>query len=588
MKRPTSSRSPRPNAAASPAPRILAITLGLLLLARAVAAALPHGWAWGIGTWRFLPVAMSAGGALLLALALVPPLGRAIAARLGRDDEPLSPALGVALALALALLAGAMPDRMHYTGDSDKRQASFVAADDARKLFPQALPADLALHHDFPRWLESRLHVKPEVTTRLFGVAEAAAMGVAGWLFARALGLGGAAGFAAATALSFGGWLALFGGYLKPFCEFAPLVGFMAAGLVGVARRGRGLGMLGLATAAGVLLHRVGLALLSGFVTGWIVALTVRRGETPWRSAWPWIGLAAVLGATAATVPHAFALTGFDVERNLAPPVVREHGAVAAALSVVRLADLANLFLMLAPLAVVIPFLLGPLARRRRVELIALAGLALPQLGLAAIIHPQEGMFRGWDLFTAAGVALAAIAAVLVAEAVAGESRRAWLAIAVAASAAVPAIQWEWLQADVPHGLSRVEAIVQGPPARDSDIRARSFDWAGMRRLGLGQASAATESFRRAAELAPNPRYFVQWGMAETMAGDVAAARDRYAQAVALDSLQVLGWKGLAATSSALGDAPGVMRAVVWLRRLAPADPVTKNAEAWLANRPQR
>lgn len=583
------SRSAPPTKSASPvAPRILAAVLVSLLLARALASGLPPGWVWGIGTWRFLPPWMAIGGALLMALACIPAVGRAIGDRLGRDDTPLPLAHGIALAVFLAVLAGAMPDRLHYTGDSEKRQASFIVSGDARRLFPQALPADLALHREFPRWLETKVHLAPEVTTRLFGVAEAAAMGLAGWTFARALALGGASGWAAAAAIAFGGWLALFGGYLKPFSEFAPLVAFTAAALVSIARTGRGLGLLGLCTAACVLLHRAGLAVLGGFATGWLLALTFRRRELPWRSPWRWIGLAAVAAAAAVAVPRVLALRGFDLARNLAPPEVRAHGAVAAAISAVRLADLANVFLLLAPLSLAVPFLLVPLARRRRGELLALAGLALPLLGLAAIFHPEQGVFRDWDPFVAAGVALAALAAVLVAETIREGPRRSWLAVAVAVSLAVPALEWEWLQTDVTQGLARVDAIVDGPPARSADVRAISFDWAGMQRLGRGEYDAASECFRRAAELAPNPRFFVQWGMAESMRGDAASARSHYEEAIAIDARQVLAWKGLAATSSALGDAVGVARAVEVLARLAPDDPVTQNARAWLGNHPAR
>ena len=586
MSRAGSGRAASAKPPTSPAPGILVVVLLSLLLVRAIASGLAPGWFWGIGFWRFLPSSMVNGGALLIELALVPRLGRWIADRLGRDEAPLPLAHGLVLAVLLAALALAMPDRVHYTGDSDKRQASFVVSGDAHRLFPQALPGDLALHRDLPRSLQAVAHLSPDVTTRIFGVVEAGAMGLAGWTFARALGLGGPSGFAAATVIVFGGWLALFGGYLKPFSEFAPLVAFVAAALVSIARRGRGLGLLGLCTAACILLHREGLAVLGGFATGWLVALTLRRRETAWRSPWPWIGLAAVAAATALAVPRVFALRGFDMARNLAPPEVRDHGAWIAALSPVRLADLANVFLLLAPLSVAIPLLLGPLAGRRRNELLALAGLALPLVGLAAVFHPQQGVFRDWDPFIAAGVALAAIAAVLVAETIRGDRRHSWLAIAVAVSLAVPAVEWEWLQTDVTHGLARVDAIVNGPPARAADVRAISFDWAGMRRLGLGQFDEASECFGRAAALAPNPRFFVQWGMAESMKGDAASARGRYERAIALDSLQVLAWKGLAATSSTLGDVAGVARALGALQRLAPKDPVTKDAETWLGRRP--
>jgi len=155
--------------------------------------------------------------------------------------------------------------------------------------------------------------------------------------------------------------------------------------------------------------------------------------------------------------------------------------------------------------------------------------------------------------------------------------------------AAVPALQWAALQSDPERMWSRAEAILVGPPVRPASERADGLGTIGMMRLGRGDPARALRLFQRSAEAAPNPRMFVQWGMAETLLGHPAAAMTQYRHAAALNPDLGAAWRGVAAAASALGDRDRMEEAVRQLERLEPGGQTLHDARAWLeANPPPR
>src|SRR4029450_3209809 len=109
-------------------------------------------------------------------------------------------------------------------------------------------------------------------------------------------------------------------------------------------------------------------------------------------------------------------------------------GALAALTTGTRILDLINVIGLVSPLALAIPVVAIALGRQALTSKAAwiLAALALPWIGMTLLIHPPQGMFRDWDNYSAAGVALSMIAAWLVAESSAGARSWSWVALAAA------------------------------------------------------------------------------------------------------------------------------------------------------------
>jgi tetratricopeptide (TPR) repeat protein len=130
---------------------------------------------------------------------------------------------------------------------------------------------------------------------------------------------------------------------------------------------------------------------------------------------------------------------------------------------------------------------------------------------------------------------------------------------------------------------ARIESWLAGPPSPDPTGAASAWSFLAQDRARTGRWDAAGEAYARATELAPNPRTFVEWGMAEAMRGDHARAAELYARAAALDSNLTNAWLGLAASASWLDRAEDVGRAAREIQRLAPGHPRLADIDAYLA-----
>lgn len=571
----------RPPAAA----RALNAAVPALLVLRVLAAFVPGRWLWGLDLGRDLaPAAFVVP--LLLALALcIPAVAGALARLLPREGRALS-TLAVALAFALAAFAWTHPDRSLYTGDASLRHAAFSAVEHPEKFAEQATRGDLWLHHTLPRWVAAHSPWTAEQAGRAQGALLALVTALAGGWLARRLGAGGAVALAVMAVAACTGALALDNGYGKASVEVACLTTIAGAGVARVARDGRGIGTVGVAVGLSLLLHRSALTLLPV----WIVCAVLALRAGAWRAGRGELlaGLAAPPLALALVGPRMFHVLGsFDAQKHVQPGGFA--ATLAFAVSPAHLLDVFHTLCLLVPLAPIVPLLawLGPRAPRR--ELAAWLALVLPPLALLLVVNPQHGLPRDWDVFAFAGSAFGALIAWRIAG-VLGALPRAThgLALALAFVAAVPALQWAALQSDPERTWSRAEAILLGPPARPESERADGLGTIGMMRFGRGQYAPAAKLFERSAAAAPNPRTFVEWGMAETMLGHHPEALAHYTHAASLNPDLPTAWRGVAAAASALGDRASMETALHNLERLEPEGQSAHDARAWLEANPPK
>ncbi len=588
-KRPARAPDPRrrPNVSAapdegpwSPATRAITITLAVLVTARVVLALIPSMAGWGLNVARFLPLWAAWPLTLVAALALVPALARRAAPALEGLGDRL--ARGGAFPIAVATFMAAalvmlLPDRVWYVGDFLLRQGAIEERIGAGNVFPQALPLDRILHNVIPTWWSKGLGMDANASGRILGALDAAALMAASIAFARALEVSGAVAVATVATVFFGGYLAVFTGYSKAVVELCAVTAAVGAGAVRVVRTGTGMLPFGAALTIAFLLHRSALGLLPAALLTWVLwwrhpasAATRRAPETI-------TGFVLPLAALALTIPRAWrTFRDVDLAVHLAPAEVREGGGVlASAFSGLRPLDLVNILLMLAPLALVIPVLLfvrRPGAGRTR-EIVALFVLAIPLVAVIPFVHPVQGMFRDWDNFVAGGVAISLIAAWLIGESLREERGRAVAAVGVTACTAMFTLQWMIHHADVERGLTRMQAFLTEPPARTEAERVTVLDYIGIRNLRLERYTAAATAFRRAADQVPNPRFFIQWGLAATEAKDYADAREAYVRMIARTPDDPLAWRGYTAMSARLGDLVNARRGAIELLNRVPGDP---------------
>jgi tetratricopeptide (TPR) repeat protein len=566
--------APVPAEAAERAVWMLAAMAALLALARGALALAPTMWLWGLNVLAF--VAPVPGWALwaLSALALVPPLARRVLPTLARAGDAIAdrPALApVALGAFLAGVALALPDRIQLVGDYLLRVGTARGQIPTDTVFPQALPLDLALHYTVPSRLALAFGGDPNDVSRAIGALEAGLFGALAVAFARALRLRGAPAAAAAALVAFGGALGMFTGFAKVFSELCLATATFALLGIRVVRDGRGLLPLSLAVSAALLLHRSALGFLPPLVLVWALWLRAHGAGGAWRRpqalaafGLPWLTLALMLprirAAIASTDRFHFTRNGADLPHLL-----------GAAFGPLHLVDLGNLLLLLSPLApaVLLAVPLAP-ALRRRPECAVLLALLAPFVGLLLFVHPRQGQFRDWDVFTAAGVAVSLIAAWLAGEALRGSPRHAWLAAALVICALAPALQWLMHNHDMRRGMARVEAYLAGPPVRGSEERALLHNFLALRHEAINQLDAAAESYARAAELAPSPRILMEWSMAESSRGNYAGAQRILEDLVTRAPDMIMAWSGLAYVSWKMGDTAECRRAAENALRIKP------------------
>ena len=528
------------------------LTLALLAAGRA-AASLAHDMTWwGLDAQRFLPPLSGGLPWLVMTLALLPVLGAALAPAASRLGDSLVRHPRGAAAIAALLSAAvvlALPDQTIYVGDFAMRSGTILTARDPERLFPQAMALDLLVHVRLPQYLITQLGWTVQMALRGLGALGAAVLALAAVRLPRALGLGGAAALAAAVTVWAGGTLGMFTGYGKSAIELTALTALAGAASLEAVGSGGGLVTLGLCAALALGFHRSGIVLAPLALTGLALA------PVPWSRAPRWIGAALVALALALFGPRAIHLIAtFDVLHHLAPAETRAAGGMLGSLvDPLHLLDVANVILVLAPLA--------PL-------LITLA-IVLPRAGCAGAAAP-------------AGAALSVLTACAAGAALMPRPR-AWLALALVLGAVVPSIQWLALWHQPRVAVAYVRRYIEGPPERAAWDRAATWDYLGTRALVERRGDEAAAAYAKAVQAAQNPRLIGEWGMAELIRNQYARAESLFQRTVELDPNSTIGWNGLATAASWTGDTAACAVAEAGLMRTDPGNPRIAELRALLA-----
>ena len=519
--------------AAARALTVIASVLAMLALARAALTFVPGMWLWSLNLQRFLapPLAWITWGAVGLAFA--PPLARRALSWMARAgdatiDRPRAATAG--WAMFAALLTWLLPDRVQFVGDFLLRQSTLQTQGALPALwYPQAMPLDLLIHDGLARLVVALTGMRASTEGRVLGALEAAALAAIAHAYARELRLRGAAAFTATAVLFFGGYLALFTGYNKCFTEMSLVVAAAGVLMVRLGRGSGGLLPLGLTLTAGALLHRSILGLYPAvLLSASIWFKSQPRGA--WRRPANLLALALPVVAQALVLPRMLAVMGQIDALHFAPREVGERGLFAATFDPVRLGDMLNLVLMLSPVfvAAAVPLVLERGAWRSRPELRSLGLMGATLFAMMLLVHPQQGMFRDWDVFATLGVALSLLAALSIGEWLRAAPARAWLAVPVVATAALFTVQWLVHQADLDRGLARVHAFMDEPPARSELNAATTWQYLGIRNSRAERWEDAAVAYREAARHLPSPNILRQLGVAEERAGHLERARDVY------------------------------------------------------------
>ena len=519
-------RRSNPPAPSRKVENILLGTMAFMALARGMASLAPGHWLWALDLFRWAPGwtwGLWAASALALVPALaswIDPVGTYIGERLER---------GWAWALLVCAIAAArvfvFPDQMHYVGDSLIRADAVSEGLPARALTPQALPLDVWFHSTLPAWL-AHAGVAPLVAMRLLGAAEAGVLAALAIAFARTLGLRGGALLGTAALVFWGGWLALYTGFGKAFAEL--VLAALALATLGVSvARGRHPVAFGAVLAFALLLHRSALGFLPAAIYMWLAG-RVAAG----RGARVWVGVALPAVALLALAPrlwqsmHAYDTTHFTAAGESA------GAALARLFAPLRLLDLVNLALFLVPLLPLLFLLSG--RRERPAPLLEpeskryLVLLAVPFVVALFFLRPAQGIARDFDDYSTGAMTIAVLLAARVGSRLREVSRAGWMAAALGLGSAAPVGAWLALESDVPRGLARVEAWLEGKPERSEDERAKTLDYLGGRWFRAGRFDLAEEALGKAAALAPSPRLVLGWASAAERARDFETAERAY------------------------------------------------------------
>ena len=541
------------------------------MLAYALSPFAPGMWAWGVNGLRFLPplawilVALCALALVPRASArLVPPtrvLGDLVAGR---------PGLAALLfGLAAAALVLALPDRAHFVGDFLLRQGTVETSHRPNILFPQALPLDVLLHYRVPLALFEAHLLDAGTYGRALGALEAFVLAGLAILLARTLRLEGAAACAFVCAATFTGALGLMTGYSKAFSELALLTLAVAAFGTRVAREGRGVLGLALACALGLALHRSALALLPASLFALVLAARDPKARARLVAPAALAGYAVLALAAVLYLPAIVrTATGFDMAQHFASEdVTKAGGLLAASFAPRRLLDLANVFLFLTPLAP-LALVLAPGVRER--PMFVLAALCASWFALAFVLFPAQGVFRDWDVFVPAGVAVAVLAGGLAARALA-KGRATWAGTLSVVCVLLTALGLASAH-DRERSWTRVEAFVTGPPERTPVERSKTWDFLGASWHQAGRPADAARAFGKAAETSRSQRMYLQWALSARDAGDLRQAQRVLEELVAFAPQTTVAWTQLGSVSWQLGDYAEAARAAHELMRLSPND----------------
>lgn len=568
--------------------RAMALWVWLLALVVIRAALVPATgtWVWSLQGLRFTAPALGSVLMALAALALLPPVARWQAPAFERIGAASERGMGMAIVLAIAAMAcvAALPDRTWYVGDFLLRAGALESGRDIATISPQSLPLDRLLHIDLPRRLAGwGWAADAPQAARWLGAVEAGGLAVAALALARELSAGSGAALPVTLVLLGGSTLALFTGYAKCPGDLCLLTLLFACFGIRLLRAGRSAVGFSAALMLALATHRSSLILAPAWATTLWVAWRTRRIRA--RDPRFLAATLAPLALLAVWAPRfARVLLGFDLTRHLGGPEVRGAGGpLAAALAPLHLLDMLNVVLAYAPLAPVAALLLARLVRDRRppshdvVAPAAVLAFAIPALAMLLLVHPQQGLFRDWDVFAIPGTVFAILSAAALASS-APQALTPGLSVALAFGAVLSAGLWLGPAADTDRGLAQAHAFAKGPPARSPSERGKTWEFLGDRNAALGRWDDAALSLDQAIVDQPTPRLFRMLGVAEAQRGRYEASEAAIFEAARRDPGDTTTWAVLVSTAMKRRDSAMVRLAAGELLRRSPNSPLAREA----------
>jgi tetratricopeptide (TPR) repeat protein len=147
------------------------------------------------------------------------------------------------------------------------------------------------------------------------------------------------------------------------------------------------------------------------------------------------------------------------------------------------------------------------------------------------------------------------------------------LALAVATTCFACTIAWLALLHDSSRGIGWVRGFTTAEAQRPPIERALAWDYLGFQAMQTLQWDQAVVAWQETNRVVTTARTVSQLAMAQTMVGDLDAARANFRRALTIEPGQLLCWRGLATTSYRLGDYAEARRAVRELQRRGASPP---------------
>ena len=543
-----------------PVPRALPIALAIYLALWVAAGIAPSNWLWGLDQISCLPMAASLALLGLAGAGFVPLLRGGMGGILDRVGEAARsrPALAdVLTGMTVGAIVFALRDPVHFVGDSGLRVGMLATRYPAAQLFPQAYPLDVLVNAHLARALTG-FGLTGEQSLDVLGALMAALYAAIGLAFVREAGGRGRMIPVCALILLGGGAMIALPGYDK----FGPLMVGTALAALGALRLSRSAGgawSLAAGTAVAVLSHRTGYLIVPAAALAFLQAFRAAKNPSLRGNL---VAAAVVTGlVSAALLPRTMQLLlRFDLATHVFAPAPSGMPAGGPGNLLLRLSDVVNLLFFMTPLWVVGATAGLFLLRSRkadgvvRTSLAPVAALALAaQLVVALATRGQQGPARDWDMHSGLGVILGLVTChLLIRAARVADLRSLWVPLGTGALAITISL-WS-VFANEPAQLRRIEGQLRGRPSWDVAARARALDFLGLRAFNLGRFEEAANEFERAVEVAPNPRYFYQAGLARWRAGQPAAARELAIESARRAPRNADPWWVLAAVARAAGD----------------------------------
>ncbi|HYM79922.1 MAG TPA: hypothetical protein VEY91_00770 [Candidatus Limnocylindria bacterium] len=486
-------------------------------------------YVWAVNGLRSLP---QAGVVALL-------LAAAGAAAIGRFRVPAAFAWALAGALAL-LVAFPLREAVHFLGDTQFRLRTLVGF--AAELGPVAFgdwvvrlhasPLDVAVNVLLPIQLH-RLGLPIRDVISLVGALLGFVYFASWWRAVPRLGAPPDTRVPFALALALTGTLEAFAGYAESAALVAAAGAWWWSELIGPLARPRHAVRLCAAWLVLVLAHRLGIVMALPMI--WRALAPPMSGDRPEARRWFWILLAGAMIAAAGVM-----FVGGIGDQLVKDAAELLRTARRSGLRTVPLSDVANTLLLVAPLAILAPWLAGRRALAAFVRhpvalLVTLAAVPL-LLGLVWLFLVGDsnlGAHRDWDINILLGLALTLAAGQVLA--LAPPERVRGRLIWILPLLVIGAGGWVAVNAHSERAMERAIALATDPPKLPGPQQSHAHLFIGQRAMDLGEFDAAGVAYEHAFALNPNPRRALLAAEAWLVAGDVAAARRSLARARALE-----------------------------------------------------